>query len=104
MPPVQHLPRMSVSRTWRDVTPRNQSQAQIRKQYPCSLEVISILKFVWLLRPRRGRQAPPQPQPSLVLALLPGVTSAAAFLTSLPENSHGGLRGQEGHRMISVVA
>lgn len=104
MPPVQHLRRVSVSRTWRDVIPKNQPQAQIRKQHPCSLEVISILKFVWLLRPRWGGQAPPQPQPSLVLALLPGVTSAAAFSTSLPENSHGGLRGQEGHRMISAVA
>lgn len=104
MSPVQHLRRVSVSRTWRDVTPRNQPQAQIRKQHPCSLEVISILKLVWLLRPRWGGQAPPQPQLSLVLALLPWVTSAAAFLTSLPENSHGGLRGQEGHRMISAVA
>lgn len=104
MPPVQHLRRVSVSRTWRDVTPRNQPQAQIRKRHPCSLEVISILKLVWLLRPRWGGQAPPQPQLSLVLALLPRVTSAAAFLTSLPENSHGGLRGQEGHRMISAVA
>lgn len=104
MLPVQHLPRMSASRTWRDVAPRNQPQAQLRKQHPCSLEVIPILKFVWLLRPRRGGQAPLQPQSSLVLALLPGVTSAAAFLTSLPENRHGGLRGQQGHRMISVVA
>lgn len=104
MLPVQHLPRMSASRTWRDVAPRNQPQAQIRKQHPYSLEVIPILKFVWLLRPRRGGQAPPQPQSSLVLALLPGVTSAAAFLTSLPENRHGGLRDQQGHRMISVVA
>lgn len=47
-----------------------------------------LLEILWLLlRERRGGQAP---------HILPRVTSAPSSLTSLPENSHGGLGGQQG--------
>lgn len=47
-----------------------------------------LLEILWLLlREKQGGQAP---------HILPKVTSAPSFLTSLPENSHGGLGGQQG--------
>lgn len=54
IPPAQHLPRASVSRTWRDITPRNQPQPKLRKQHLCRLEIMSILKIVVVAKAEEG--------------------------------------------------